>query len=186
MTLWRGGLRDGALAGPAPVTRSADHLHAQLRWDVVEHLGHVFPDRMQRVPATGTGLVLDIDDQLDPRQISRQGAAVASRRRAWRGCRRFQARRGGFQSGLLFRQRLAEVLGPLFHRRVVQLLRPAAEAMALQPGDQLVQPLDLGQCGAQHRLQRRGVVRQGGWSGKHGKTLNRRHESDQVKYWSST
>jgi hypothetical protein len=58
--------------------------------------------------------------------------------------------------------------------------------MALQPGDQLVQPLDLGQCRAQHRLQRRGVVRQRGWGGEHGKTLNRRHESDQVKCWSLT
>jgi hypothetical protein len=120
--LRRGGLHHRALAGPAAVTRPADDLHAQLRGDVVEHLGHVFANRMQRVPATGTGLVLDIDDQFDPRQSRRQGAAVASRRGAWRGCRRFQARRGGFQPSLLFRQRLAEVLGPLFHDRIVQLL----------------------------------------------------------------
>ena len=116
-----------------------------------------------------------------------QRAAVALGRlaRSGRFGWRRQARRGGFQPGLLFPQRLAEVLGPLFHRRIVQLLRPTAEAMALQTGDQLVQPFDLGQGGGQHRLQRRGVVRQGGGGGEHDKTLNRRRESDQVKYWLS-
>ena len=34
-------------------------------------------------------------------------------------------------------------------------------------------------------VKRRGVVRQGGGGGEHDKTLNRRRESDQVKYWSS-
>ena len=60
------------LAGPAGVFRPARHDHAELGWHDVEALGHIFADGMQRAPAAGAGLVLDVDDLLEARQVCRQ------------------------------------------------------------------------------------------------------------------
>ncbi len=70
-------LDDGALAGAAAIARPADHLHPVLRRDDVKHLRPVFADDVQRPAAAGAGLVLDVDHDLDPRQVRRQRAAVA-------------------------------------------------------------------------------------------------------------
>ena len=65
------------------------------------------------------------------------------------------------QPGLLFGHRLFQVLEPLLQRLVVELFRAPAEPVALQAGDQQLQPLDLGQRRAQDQLQRRRIVGQG-------------------------
>ena len=70
-------LNDRFLAGPAAIARPADHPDPQLGRDVVQHLGPVFADPMQCTAAARAGLVLDIDHQLDPRQMRRQRAAIA-------------------------------------------------------------------------------------------------------------
>jgi hypothetical protein len=75
--LRRGGLHHSLLAGPAAVAGPADHLHPQLGRDEVEHLAPVLADRVQGPAAAGAALVLDVDQDLDPRQVRRQGAQVA-------------------------------------------------------------------------------------------------------------
>ena len=73
-----GGLHHRLLAGPAAVAGSADHLHPQLGGDDVEHLARVLADHVQGPAAAGAALVLDVDQDLDPRQVRRQGAQIAS------------------------------------------------------------------------------------------------------------
>ena len=85
-TLGRGGLAHRLFAAPAAVARPADDADTQLGRHVIQHFRTVFADHMHRAAATGTRLILDIDDQFDPRKMRRQRAAVA--------LRRFGARRG--------------------------------------------------------------------------------------------
>ena len=66
-----GGLHHRLLAAPAAVAGPADHLHPQLGGDDVEHLARVLADRVQGPAAAGAGLVLDVDQDLDPRQVCR-------------------------------------------------------------------------------------------------------------------
>ena len=77
----RGGrLHHRLLAGPAAVAGAADHLHPQQGGDDVEHLARVLADDVHGPAAAGAALVLDVDQDLDPRQVRRQGAQVASAR----------------------------------------------------------------------------------------------------------
>ena len=76
-TLRRRRLHDRLLAGSAAIPRPADHADPQLGRHVVQHLRPVFADDVQRAPATGAGLVVDVDHHLDPRQMRRQCATVA-------------------------------------------------------------------------------------------------------------
>jgi hypothetical protein len=73
------------LAGPAGVAGSADHPHPQLRRDDVEHLLAILADHVQRPATAGAALGLEVDQHLDPRQVRRQGAQVASAARGGRG-----------------------------------------------------------------------------------------------------
>jgi hypothetical protein len=134
------------------------------------HSGHFLA-----VTPAGTGFVLDIDDDFDPRPMARQGTAVAfGRFRCGRLPRRLGCRR---QTGLLLGHQLLQILDALLQRLVIELFGAAAEPMPLQAGDQQLQPLDLGQRGAQHRLQRGRIVGQLGGGGEHGSRLNRHGES---------
>ena len=116
---------------------------------------------MQRAAATGTGLVVDVHDDLDPRQMRRQRAAIA--------LRRFGARRVGARHPVPAMARppvdaprparpvcsatdCSRSSIPLLQRRVVELFRAAAKPVAVQAGDQQLQPLDLGQSRAQDQL----------------------------------
>jgi hypothetical protein len=76
--LWGRCLHHRLLAGSAGVARAADHLHPQLGGDKVEHLARVLTDHVQGPAAAGAALVLEVDQDLDPRQVRRQGAQVAS------------------------------------------------------------------------------------------------------------
>jgi hypothetical protein len=71
-------LHHNLLAGPAGVFRPADHDHAELGRHDVEAFSPILADSMQRAPAAGTSLVLDVDDLLNPRQMRRQRAAVGA------------------------------------------------------------------------------------------------------------
>jgi hypothetical protein len=77
--LRRGCLHNGGFAAPAAIARPADHLNADLRGDVIKHLGPVFADRMQRRATAPADLVGDIDHDLHPRQMLRQRTAIAPR-----------------------------------------------------------------------------------------------------------
>jgi hypothetical protein len=65
-------LHHHALACPAGIFGPAHDEHAQLRRHDVEPLAHVLTDAMQRLAAARTGMVIDIDHRLDPRQMRRQ------------------------------------------------------------------------------------------------------------------
>jgi hypothetical protein len=126
---WR--LHHRAVARPAAIARAADHLNADLCRDVIQHLGAVFADRMQRRAATGAGLVGDIDHDLHPGQMLRQRTAIA-----------FRWLRGPLRGGLsrlelrfLFAQRLLGVLDALLQRLFAETFRTAAEAVAQQNRD---------------------------------------------------
>ena len=143
-TVRRGRLHDSLPATPAAVTRPADHPHPELGRHIIQHLRPVFADDVQRSAATGTGPVVDVHDDLDPRQIRRQRAAIALRRfgalclvgsgigfRRWR-VRRWQHR---VEPGLLFGHGLLEVFLPLLQGGVIELFRTAAEPVAAQAGE---------------------------------------------------
>jgi hypothetical protein len=137
-----GSLHYPLLTGPAGVAGSADHLHPQLGRHEVEHLARVLADRVQVTAAAGAGLVLDVDQHLDPRQVRRQGAQVAparSRRPRW-----IAALGGGFLRRLGRGDGLLEVFQAQLELVGVELLRAAAELAALQLPDQEPKLLDLG------------------------------------------
>ena len=139
-----GCLHHRLLAGPAAIAGSADHLHPQLGRDDVEHLARVLADHVQGPAAAGAALVLDVDQDLDPRQVRRQGAQVASpnpgRPRGAAPRSHLLLRRLGGCRGLL------EVLEAELQLVGVELLRAPAELPALQLPDQEPQLLDLGLC----------------------------------------
>jgi hypothetical protein len=83
------GLDDSIFAGAAAITRPADQPNPELSGDVIQHLSLIFADPMQRTAAAGTNFVLDVDDDLDPRQMGGPGATIALRRFAggWPGLR---------------------------------------------------------------------------------------------------
>jgi hypothetical protein len=60
---------------------------------------------------------------------------------------------------------------------LAETFRTAAEAVAQQNRDQHLQARDLGLRLAQHVLQQRRIIGQGGQRGGHRRTLNRRCES---------
>ena len=72
----RGRLHHDVLASPAGVFGPAHDQHPELRRHDVEALAHVLADPMQRAPAAGAGMIVDIDHHLDARQMCRQRSAV--------------------------------------------------------------------------------------------------------------
>ena len=83
------------LAGAAGVFGPAHHQDPELGRHDVEALGDVLADAVQGAGAARAGRALDIDDGLDPRQVRRQGAAVAGG-----VARRGPARRSGSMASL--------------------------------------------------------------------------------------
>jgi hypothetical protein len=59
------------LTGAAGIFGPTDHQHAQLRRHDVEPLGDILADAVQGVAAAGAGGIIDVDDRLQPRQMSR-------------------------------------------------------------------------------------------------------------------
>ena len=72
----RRGLHDTVLACPAGVFGPAGDEHPELRRHDVQPLAPVLADPVQLALAAGAGLVVDVDDDLNPRQMRRQRSAV--------------------------------------------------------------------------------------------------------------
>ena len=107
---------------------------------------------MQLALATAAGLVIDVDDDLDPRQMRRQCSAVAATLAAPRGA----AIGRGFITGCVD---LLNLFQTQQHLLLGQRFRPTAKTMPLQFLDDLTQPLALAPLGEQHRFQRLEIVR---------------------------
>ena len=89
---------------------------------------------MQLAVATAAGLVVDIDDDLDPRQMRRQCSAVTATLAA---PRRTTIRRGFILLRFAGRFDLLDLFQTQQHLLLGQRLRPAAKAMPLQLLDDL-------------------------------------------------
>lgn len=74
----RRGLYDTVLASPAGVFGPPGDKHPELRRHDIQPLAFVLANPMQFALATGAGPVVDIDDDLDPRQMRRQRAAIGA------------------------------------------------------------------------------------------------------------
>jgi len=148
-------LDDDVLAAAAGVFGPAHDKHAELCRNDVELLAHVLADPVKRPFAARAGLVLDVDDRLDARQMLRQGAAVGAP-----FARPFHARGRRLRFGLCRRLRVA--LLDVFERKqqliVREALGAAAEAVTLQVLDDLNEPFCALALGDQHRLQRLWIV----------------------------
>ena len=151
-------LHDAVLASPAGVFGTPGHEDPELRRDQVQPLASILSNPVQLALAAGTGLVLDVDDDLDPRQVRRQGttvaAALASPHLTAFGCAHVLRR-------LAIRCDLLDVFQTQQHLIFRQRLCPPAKPMSLQFLDDLTQPFALAPLGEQHRFQRLGIVRQG-------------------------
>ena len=114
--------------------------HPELRRHDIQPLALVFADPVQLALAAGAGLVVDVDDDLNPRQMRRQrsaiGPALVSPGRPFGRCRLSCCR-------LVACRRLLDVFQAQQHLVLGQRLRPAAKAVALQLLDDLTQPFVL-------------------------------------------
>jgi hypothetical protein len=70
------GLHDTILAGTTGVFGTPGNHNAELGRHYVQSLAFVFTDPMQFALAAGASLVVDVDDNLDPRQMRRQCPAI--------------------------------------------------------------------------------------------------------------
>lgn len=164
-------LDDDILAGATGVFGPAHDNHAQLRRHDVEPLTDVFTDPMKSVAAARAGMVRNVDDHLDARQVRRQRTPV---RPPLRGALLARGRIGTF--GLFLTGRL-DLLGLLEAKEQLilrQALRPAAEAVTLQFLDDLGQASILDVPRQDHRLQHIRIV------GK----LVRRYRHDRIRPYS--
>jgi hypothetical protein len=121
--------------------------------DDVEPLALVLADPVQLALATGAGLVIDVDDALDPRQRSAVATTHAPPGRAAIG-------RVLILLGFARRFDLLDLFQAQQHLLLGQRLRSAAKAMPLQLLDDLTQPFALMPLGEQHRFQRLEIVGQ--------------------------
>lgn len=144
-------LHDAGLAGSAGVFGPPGDEDAEQCRHHIQPLALILADPVQLALAAGAGLVVDVDDDLDPRQVRRQrptiGAALARPYHAPFGRTRVLF---GFAAG----RDLLDVFQAKQHLLLWERLRPAAKAMALQFLDDLAQPLALAPLGEQHRIAR--------------------------------
>jgi hypothetical protein len=136
-------LDHGPRAVAAGIFRPADHQHAELLRNHIEPLRNILANGVKRAAAAGATPVIDIDHHIDPRQVLGQRSAVdlAPARWAWAGYRLFFSSLGRGNALLEVLQAERQLIG-------IELLRAAAEAMALQGDDNRAQPiaLALGPC----------------------------------------
>jgi hypothetical protein len=143
------------LASPTGILRTAHDENSELRRDDIEPLAHVLADPVQRVLAGWAGVVVDIADHLDARQMRRQRSPVRATTDGTDGA---LGRRRVFALGLAVGDDLIGVFQPKQQLIFRQRLRAPTEAMALHLLDDLAQPLVLMTLGDKHRLQRAGIV----------------------------
>lgn len=142
-----------------------------MRWNDVEPLAHILTDPMQAIAAARAGMVFDVDDHLDARQMRRQRTPVRPPL-----CGAFPAcgRIGTFGRLLAGGLDLLGLLKAKEELTLRQAFGPAAEAVALQFLDDLDQPRILDVARQDHCLQRIRIV------GK----LVRRHRHEQITPYS--
>jgi hypothetical protein len=73
---WRRGLYKTVLASPAGIFGSPGDEHPKLRRHHVQPLTPVLADPMQLALAARAGLIVDVHDDLNPRQMPRQRSPV--------------------------------------------------------------------------------------------------------------
>jgi hypothetical protein len=131
-------LDDDALARATGVFGPAHDEHPEPGGHDVELFADALPDPVQRAVAARAGLVLDVDERLDARQMRRQGAAIRAPL-----ARSFRVRRRRLGFGRLGLSRLA--LLDIFERNQQlifrQALSAAAKAVTLQVLDDRDKPL---------------------------------------------
>ena len=154
------GLHHDLLAGPAGVFWPTGHDHAELGGDDVETLGDVLAHRMQLAPAARAGLVMDVDDLLDARQVRGQRSAIGAPLPDPVGVLDWISR---LLAGEALGLDLLGLLEPQQQLIDWQALGPAAEAMTLELLDDLAQPLVLGALLREHRPKRDRIADQ--WVG---------------------
>jgi hypothetical protein len=112
---------------------------------------------MKRITAARAGMVIDINHDLDARQMRRKRSPVhAALGRPLGPFRRI----GRFSFGLAARRNLLHLLQAEQHLIFGERLRATTEAMTLQLFDDLAEPIILRPLRNQHRLQRAGIVRE--------------------------
>lgn len=131
-------VNDRVLAGAAAIARTAGDQHAEGGGNDIEALGDILADLVERAAAAGAGLILDIDDLLDPLEMGGQRTAVGlarafARRLACLAPRELSLR----ECGLNFLKRQLELV-------LIELFRLAAKTMTHQRIDDRLQPLVLG------------------------------------------
>jgi hypothetical protein len=167
----RGRLDHRALARPAAIPGPAGNDHPELRRDHIEPLGGVLTDPVQLTATAGTDLVVGLDDDLVPRQVLGQSAAIET---TLSRARRALHPVGSLRLDLALGDRLFEVLeGQLQLIGMGCLLGAPPEQGPLQLLDDRPQALVLsgqrgGRCsfGQEQSFERRHVVGQrGGFGG---------------------
>lgn len=129
------GLDDRALAGAASIARPAgDHDPERGRHDV-KPFGNIFADLAQPAATAWAGLVVDIDDLLDPLEVRRQRTAVGLAGTIALGLS-CSSRTGCAKCRLDILKAKLELIG-------IKLLGLAAETVAHERIDDRLQPLDL-------------------------------------------
>ncbi len=126
------------LTRAAAIARAAGDQHAKGGGHDVETLGHILTDLVERAAAAGADLILDIDDLLDPLQVSRQRAAVGLARAIRRGPASL------LHDVLGLGQSRLDLLEGKFELIGIELFGPAAEPVPLQGLDDRLQAFDLG------------------------------------------
>lgn len=135
----RRSLNDSVLARAAAIARTAGDQHAEGGRDTIEALGNILADLVERSAAAGAGLILDIDDLLDPFEMRWQRTAVGLARAIALGLGRCC-----ITCCVHATQRGLDILQPKPELIRIELLGLTAEPVPLEGLDDRLQPLDPG------------------------------------------
>lgn len=158
----RGGcLHDGFFAGPARIFGTARDQHPELGRHDVEPFAHVLADPMEGARTARASFILDIDYDLDPRQVRRQRPAVGPARRC---LSRSGGRRCHVGCGLF----LLDLFEGKKHLVFGQRLGAPSEPVALHLFDDLNEPGVVLAFSDHHRLQGGRIIGQRLRQSRHG------------------
>ena len=143
-TLGRRRLDHAFFTRSAGVFGRVDRLDPELGRHDVEHFPDILAHGVKRAATARAGLVLDIDRDIDPGQIDRQGASIAPRFGGPGLARRLFRGRGGLAGGLGRADGLLQVFESQLQLVGVELFGTGAIKGAPQLLNQIVQLLDLG------------------------------------------
>ena len=128
------------IAAAAAIARATGDSHAELDRHDVEPLGDMLVDDVQITAAAGAGLILDVDDALDPLEMRRQMPEVLAALRFGARIspvdRRIERGVGSTKRDLDILEEQRELVG-------IERLGALAEAVTLEGGENLGEPLHL-------------------------------------------